>query len=78
MNRIKIKPKEGLKIKKPQLPLISLLAPKGEYVVLNTYWGRRISDGDVELIEAPKYVFERFGLEKPEAPKKKKKKKEEN
>jgi len=43
-----IKPKEGLLILNPATRLN--LRVEGELVDLGTYWRRRLSDGDVELV----------------------------
>lgn len=48
-----IKPKEGLIILNPLTKLN--LKVEGDLVDMNTYWRRRILDGDVEIVE-PKEV----------------------
>ena len=47
MERINIKPKEGLQIRKPMT--LAFLDPKGETVIKSTFWSRRILSGDVVL-----------------------------
>lgn len=47
--KIFIKPKGDMKVVKPETALH--LKAEGEYVEQSTYWLRRISDGDVILIE---------------------------
>lgn len=44
-----IKPKEGLSILNPATRLN--LKAEGDFVDLNTYWKRRIIDGDVVIVE---------------------------
>lgn len=48
-----LKPKEGLIILNPLTKLN--LKVEGDLVDMNTYWRRRILDGDVEIVE-PKEV----------------------
>lgn len=48
--KIKIKPKEGLKVIKPQSKMA--LKEEGEEVEQSTYWLRRIECGDV-ILEKP-------------------------
>lgn len=45
MNSIFVKPKSGVKIRRPETK--ALLSPEGENVPNNTFWKRRIADGDV-------------------------------
>ncbi len=51
MNTVKIKPVKGRKVRKPDL---TYLAEKGESVQLDSYWQRRINQGDVQLIDDKK------------------------
>ncbi len=48
MSQIKIKPKQGLKVRKPDG---SHLNDKGEIVKRTAFWLRRLKDGDVTLVE---------------------------
>ena len=52
--KIKIKPKEGLKVPHPMSQ--KFLHPDGEMVIRSSYWIRRLRDGEVEEIpvESPK------------------------
>lgn len=50
MELMKIKPKEGLKIKRPDNG--RYLNPEGEDVPKNTFWARRLADGDVVEVGA--------------------------
>ena len=43
-----VKPKDGLKIKRPDTG--RLLDPAGEAVPKNTFWMRRIAEGDVSEV----------------------------
>lgn len=45
---IKLKPAKGLKVKKPND--LTWLNEEGEEVEKDSYWIRRLKDGDVELI----------------------------
>lgn len=47
--KICIKPKDGLKIVKPETGLH--LKAEGEHVIQSTYWLKRLAEGDVILIE---------------------------
>ena len=47
-----IKPAKGLLIRDPQTR--EQLPAEGKEVVMNTYWMRRINDGDVVIAKAPK------------------------
>ena len=47
--KIFIKPKEGLKVVKPETA--QHLKAEGEHVEQSTYWLKRIAEGDVTLIE---------------------------
>jgi len=47
--KVKIKPAAGLKIKRPDT--LIYLKEEGEVVKMDTFWRRRIKDGDVELME---------------------------
>lgn len=51
MKQIKIKPKAGVKVVKPDTKLA--LAEQGEIVIQDSYWLRRLADGDVLLCEEP-------------------------
>ncbi len=42
-----LKPRDGLKVRKPSGPLLD---PEGEPVLMDTYWRRRLRDGDVEIV----------------------------
>jgi len=46
-DQIRIKPASGIKLRKPDG---QLLAAEGEIVVANSYWFRRLQDGDIEEI----------------------------
>ncbi len=57
-----VKPKEGLKIKRPDTQ--RLLAPQGEDVPKSSFWLRRLADGDVTIVAkqqqaAPKKVADK-------------------
>ena len=43
---------EGRRVRHPDS--LALLAPVGEEVADTEYWFRRLSEGDVELVEPPK------------------------
>jgi hypothetical protein len=47
--QIYVKPKAGLKIMNPVTK--RAISAEGEMVVSSSYWSRRISDGDIEVIE---------------------------
>ena len=47
--KIKIKPKDGLKVVHPDSK--RAIAAEGEEVVQSSYWLRRLADGDVLLVE---------------------------
>lgn len=47
--KIFVTPKEGVKVPNPQSG--RAIDPKGEIVEKNTYWARRIKDGDVVATE---------------------------
>lgn len=50
-----VKPKAGLKIARPDTRTV--LKDEGEEVPANTFWRRRLIDGDVLLVsEAPKEI----------------------
>lgn len=51
---VSIKPKAGLKVRKPDSMM--LLRDEGETVPMVAYWARRLKDGDVEEVkkEEPK------------------------
>jgi hypothetical protein len=51
MDRQFLKPAPGMKVRHPQTRLH--LAEAGQFVELDTYWHRRIADGDVVVCEAP-------------------------
>lgn len=57
-----VKPKEGLKIKRPDTN--RFLAPEGEDVPNSTFWQRRLTDGDVVLL-AEKKPEQKKPAEKP-------------
>jgi len=61
-----IKPKAGLKIRHPKSKLF--LQEEGEEVLLNTFWRRRLNDGDV--IEVKNEVKEKVVEPKKEVSKK--------
>ena len=44
-----LKPVNSLKVRDPET--LEFLNPEGEEKELNTYWRRRMADGDVEVIE---------------------------
>lgn len=52
METIFVKPKAGLKIRRPDTN--SFLSEDGENVPNTTFWQRRLLDKDVELVEAKK------------------------
>ena len=52
MDRIFIKPAEGLRVKDPNTK--EPLPKEGKQVQKSIYWLRRINAGDVLLVEAPK------------------------
>ena len=52
MNRIFVKPAPGLKVRDPQSRLH--IADGGQFVEENSYWVRRLADGDVVQAEPPK------------------------
>ena len=58
MERVFVKPKEGLLVRDEKTKQI--LPIEGKIVEMSTYWVRRLKDGDVELVE---------NVEKAEAPK---------
>ena len=61
MNRIKVKPAEGLIIRKPHREGGGLLDPSGELVHDRSYWHRLLKAGDVVSVQeqAPKKVTAR-------------------
>lgn len=50
MKKVFVKPKEGLRVVKPETRL--QLAAEGEEVIDSSYWRRREMDGDVTIEEA--------------------------
>lgn len=48
MNEFLIKPREGVTVRDPES--LAVLASKGELKPQNSYWLRRLNDGDVEII----------------------------
>ncbi len=58
MERVFVKPKEGLLVRDEKTKQI--LPIEGKIVEMSTYWVRRLKDGDVELVKS---------VEKAEAPK---------
>jgi hypothetical protein len=51
LNKVKVTPKEGLRVRKENGQLI---AAAGSEVVLNSYYRRRINDGDLLLDKSKK------------------------
>jgi len=49
---VTIKPKAGLKVRKPDSMLF--LREEGESVPMVAYWARRLNDGDVEEVKKEK------------------------
>jgi hypothetical protein len=47
-----VRVKNGLKIRDPLTKV--MLPEEGAHVVESSFWHRRIAEGDVEVIEAPK------------------------
>ncbi|MDF7670240.1 DUF2635 domain-containing protein [Orbaceae bacterium ESL0721] len=52
VNEFLIKPKSGLIVRDPDT--LEQLAASGESKPQNSYWLRRLHDGDVEIIESKK------------------------
>lgn len=50
--KIKIKPRKGLLIRDPKTR--NPIPKEGAFVVLDTFWRRRLADGDVEKVETKK------------------------
>lgn len=49
-----IRPRAGLIVRDPGLAAQNApLPPEGKAVPWNSYWQRRLDDGDVEIVEAP-------------------------
>lgn len=51
--KIKVRPVAGLLVRKPAVDGGNLLDPSGEFVRDRTYWRRRITSGDVEIVLVP-------------------------
>lgn len=66
MERVFVKPKEGLLVRDEKTKQI--LPIEGKVVEMSTYWVRRLKDGDVELVKNAEKA------EAPKAPEKKVKK----
>lgn len=73
--RIKIRPKDGLKVPKPLST--TFLRAEGEDVEQTSYWIRRINEGAVELVEESEKISPKEDPKdsEQEEPKKKTKKK---
>jgi hypothetical protein len=64
LDRVFVKPGEGLKVRRPVQEGGALMSPEGEMVKLNSYWNRRLAAGDVVLAE-PKTTLETVGERRP-------------
>jgi len=51
MQTAKLKAKKGVKVRDPKTG--QHLAEGGEVKPLNTYWRRRLNDGDVDIVAEP-------------------------
>lgn len=51
MERVHVRPREGLVVRDPET--LQPLPPEGREVDLTTYWIRRLADGDVVTADAP-------------------------
>lgn len=47
--KVTIKPRDGVKIRRPDN--LEILDAKGEEVEFDSYWARRVNEGDAEIIE---------------------------
>ena len=51
VKKVKIKPAEGMQVRKHNGQILN---PDGEQVILNSYYRRRLKDGDLLLVEDKK------------------------
>ncbi|KJZ09489.1 hypothetical protein TW85_21985 [Marinomonas sp. S3726] len=51
VNKVRIKPLEGMQVRKQNGQILN---PDGELVILNSYYRRRLKDGDLLLVEDKK------------------------
>lgn len=65
METIFVKPKAGLKIRRPETK--AFLAEAGEKVPKNTFWARRLADGDVIEAVEPKQEQKQKDVAEPMA-----------
>lgn len=63
-----LKPKKGYKIRRPDTK--TFLAESGEKIKLDSFWRRRIKDGDVEVLDGNKGGTDKKALNKKDGGKK--------
>jgi hypothetical protein len=58
VERIYIKPAPGVKVRDPEHAQMAHLPDEGKWVNANTYWTRRLMDGDVIEAKPPRAAAE--------------------